>query len=336
MMIAAMAELDLNDVAVFVRVVEHAGFAKAARELGVPTSTLSRAVARLETATGTRLVHRNTRSVTPTSEGQSFYAEVAPAVQALRHAARGVDGHEREPRGRLRISAPNDIGSTFVAGLVTAFTERYPLVEVNVELTTRQVNLVQEGFDLALRASGKLSDSSLVARKAGELEGELYASPGYLSVHGAPATVAELEQHRCVLFRPNQGEVTWTLDGPEGEVERLVRGRIGGDDFLFVRAAASKGAGIAMLPRMVASDDLAAGRLVRVLPAYVSRGAALYIVYAAARTLPAKVSAFRDFVLQSCSAVRSVPPERGQPSLRPPTQRPPTLRPERPRAKRRS
>lgn len=146
-----MAELDLNDVAVFVRVVEHAGFAKAARELGVPTSTLSRAVARLEEATGARLVHRNTRSVTPTSEGQAFYAEVAPAVAALRHAARGVDSNEREPRGKLRISAPNDIGSTFVAGLVTAFTQRYPEVQVMVELSTRQVNLVQEGFDLALR-----------------------------------------------------------------------------------------------------------------------------------------------------------------------------------------
>jgi DNA-binding transcriptional LysR family regulator len=327
-----MADLDLNDVAVFVRVVEHAGFAKAARELGVPTSTLSRAVARLESATGTRLVHRNTRSVSPTSEGQAFYAEVAPAVLALRHAARGVDGHEREPRGRLRISAPNDIGSTFIAGLVTAFTERYPLLTVNVELSTRQVNLVQEGFDLALRASVKLSDSSLVARKAGELEGELYASPGYLSAHGTPVTADDLAQHRCVLFRPNDGEATWTLWGPEGELERRVRGRIGGDDYLFVRAATLSGAGVAALPRLVAADDVAAGRLVRVLPAYVLRGAALYVVYAAARTLPAKISVFRDFVLHWCGASgapRSVPPERGRSS-----QVPAAVRPERSRNKR--
>lgn len=319
-----MAELDLNDVAVFVRVVEHAGFAKAARELGVPTSTLSRAVARLEDATGARLVHRNTRSVTPTSEGQAFYAEVAPAVQALRHAARGVDAREREPRGRLRISAPNDIGSTFVAGLVTAFSERHPALEVNVELSNRQVNLVQEGFDLALRASGKLSDSSLVARKAGELEGELYASPGYLSAFGSPATLGDLEQHRCVLFRPNGGELTWTLEGPEGRVEQRVVGRIGGDDFLFVRAVTLSGAGIAVLPRMVAADDVAAGRLVRVLPSYVLRGTALYVVYAAARTLPAKITAFRDFVLQACTgAGRSQPPpERTRPSLRPASVRP--------------
>jgi len=119
-------------------------------------------------------------------------------VLTLRHAARGVDGNEREVRGRLRISAPNDIRATLVVGVVSAFTERYPHVEVSVELSMRKVNLVQEGFDVALRASGKLSDSSLMARKAGDLEAELYAAPGYVSARGAPVTLAE---HRCVLDR---------------------------------------------------------------------------------------------------------------------------------------
>jgi DNA-binding transcriptional LysR family regulator len=222
-------------------------------------------------------------------------------VLALEHAARGVDGHEREVRGRLRITAPNDLGSTFVARLVTAFTERHPHVKVDVELSMRKVNLVQEGFDVALRASAKLSDSSLVARKAGELEGELYASPVYVSEWGAPATAAELAAHRCLLFRPEDGETVWTLEGPGGVVEQPVRGRIGGDDFLFLRAAALGGAGIALLPRLIASEDLQAGRLVRVLPSYIQRGASLYVVYAAARVLPAKIAAFRDFVLGACS-----------------------------------
>lgn len=327
-----MPELDLNDVAVFVRVVEHAGFAKAAREIGVPTSTLSRAVARLESATGTRLVHRNTRNVTPTSEGHAFYLEVAPAVLTLRHAARGVDGNEREVRGRLRISAPNDIGSTFVAGVVAAFADRYPHVEVCVELSTRKVNLVQEGFDVALRASGKLSDSSLVARKATDLEAELYASPSYLNAWGVPATPADLDAHRCVLFRPDDGESTWALDGPDGVTERKVRGRVSGDDFLFVRATALSGAGIAMLPRIIAVDDVAAGRLVRVLPLHTVRGAALYVVYAGARVLPPKIAAFRDFVLQSCSgtlASRAVA-ERLPPSVRPAERKPLRVKPRRP------
>jgi DNA-binding transcriptional LysR family regulator len=309
-----MAELDLNDVAAFVRVVERAGFAKAARELGVPTSTLSRAVARLEAATGTQLVYRNTRNTTPTSEGQTFYSAVAPAVLTLQHAARAADGNEREARGRLRISAPNDIGSTFVARLVAAFTERYPHVDVSVELSMRQVNLVQEGFDVALRASEKLSDSSLVARKAGDLEAALYASPAYLNSSGAPTTPGDLDAHRCVLFRPDNGQASWTLHGPDGVLERRVRGRIGGDDFSFVRGAALAGAGVALLPQLIAADDVAAGRLVRVLPRYVVRGASLYIVYAAARVLPAKIAAFRDFVLQSCSNAPAAPSRSVRPS----------------------
>jgi len=334
-----MAALDLNDVAAFVRVVERSGFAKAARELGVPTSTLSRAVARLEAATGTRLVYRNTRAVTPTSEGQAFYAEVAPAMLTLQQAARAVDGNEREVRGRLRVSAPNDLGSTFVAGLVAGFTARYPLVDVNVELSMRQVNLVREGFDLALRASEKLNDSSLVARKAGDLEAALYASPGYLSAWGAPTELDDLDAHRCVLFRPDNGEAIWTLHGPEGVVERRVRGRIGGDDHSFVRGAALAGAGVALLPHLIAADDVASGRLVHVLPQYAMRGAALYVVYAAARVLPAKISAFRDFALQSCGS--NAPPPRGSAdrapaSLLPPApQRPPSrsVRPSKARVK---
>lgn len=327
-----MPELDFNDVAVFVRVVEHGGFAKAARELGVPTSTLSRAVARLETATGTRLVHRNTRNVTPTSEGHAFYQEVAPAVLTLRHAARGIDGNEREVRGRLRISAPNDIGSTFVAGVVTAFAERYPNVEVCVELSMRRVNLVQEGFDVALRAAEKLSDSSLVARKAADLEVDLYASPGYLSARGVPATPADLAAHQCVLFRSVAGASSWVLDGPEGVVEIEVRGRISGDDYLFVRGAVLSGAGIALLPRIIAVDDVAAGRLVRVLPSHTVRGAALFVVYASARALPPKIAAFRDFVVQSCSgALTSRPAAERLPasSVRPAKRTSPRPRPRR-------
>lgn len=295
-----MAELDLNDVAMFVRVVEHAGFAKAARVLGVPTSTLSRAVSRLEKAAGALLVHRNTRNVRATVEGQSFYREVAPLVLALRQAARAVEEHAPELRGTLRVSAPNDLGATFVAGLVSAFSERYPRVTVQVELSVRNVDLVREGFDVALRASDKLTDSSLVARKAGELEAELYAAPAYIASHGAPADVAALAEHRCILFRPDHGVGVWRLDGPEGLVEQRVRGPIGGDDYLFVRAVALWGAGIALLPRMVAADDVAAGRLVRVLPRHAARGAALYVVYVATHTLPAKIAAFRDLVLGSC------------------------------------
>ena len=292
-----MAQLDLNDVAIFVRVVEHAGFAKAARELGVPTSTVSRAVSRLEGTLETRLVNRNTRSVTATSEGRTFYAAVSPAVAAVNQAARGVDGGDRAPRGRLRVSAPNDLGSTFVAGVVASFVERYPNVVVDVELSGRRVNLVEEGFDLAVRATGKMLDSSLVARKVGELESDLYASRAYVDVHGVPATVEALSDHACVLFRPRDGHESWPLDGPSGQLVHAAKGRVSGDDFTFVRAAVLAGAGIALLPRIVAAEDVVAGRLVHILPQYVRRGASMHIVYAAGAKVPAKIAAFRDFMI---------------------------------------
>ena len=298
-MMGDMAQLDLNDVAIFVHVVEHTGFAKAARELGVPTSTVSRAVSRLEGALETRLVNRTTRSVAPTSEGRAFYAADTPAVAARAQAARGVDGGDRAPRGRLRVSAPNDLGGTFVAGVVSAFVERYPNVAVDVELTMRRVNLVKEGFDLAVRATGKMLDSSLVARKVGDLESDLYASRAYLDVHGLPATIAALSDHACVLFRARDGRAEWTLEGPKGTVEHSARGRISGDDYTFVRGAVLAGAGIALLPRILATEDVMAGHLVHVLPAYVQRGAALHVVYAAGAKVPAKIAVFRDFTIEA-------------------------------------
>jgi DNA-binding transcriptional LysR family regulator len=338
----AVSELDLNDVAVLVRVLERAGFARAARELGVPTSTVSRAVARLESSLGTLLVHRNTRSVTATNEGRAFYAEVAPAMLALQRAARTVDGSDLAPRGRLRLSAPNDLGSSFVAGVVTAFAERYPKVDVDVELSMRKVNLVEEGFDLALRASDKLNDSALVARRVGDLEAELYASLGYVQAHGLPATIEAVAEHACVLFRAKSGEAEWVLHGPSGLTRQRVRGRISGDDFTFVRAAALSGAGVALLPRLVAAEDLAAGRLVRVLPAYTQRGASLHVVYARTRKVPAKILVFRDFVLEAFVerariALPGASPPRPLPEPKPPERSPPELdlsRTKRPRTKR--
>ncbi len=293
-----MAPFDLNDVAVFVRVVDLGGFAKAARELRVPTSTVSRAVARLEESVGTRLMQRTTRSVRATAEGRAFYAEVAPAVAALHRAAHGLDAADRAPRGRLRMTAPHDIAITFLADVVVAFTERHPRVAIDLELTGRKVNLVDEGFDLAIRA-GKLTDSSLVARRVGDLEADLYASFDYVKAHGAPATPSDLENHACVLFRAKEGLAEWQLQGPDGDEDVTVRGRIAADDFTFVLAAVLARGGIGLMPRILAAHDVEAGRLLRVLPSYGTPGVGLYIVHPSSRNVPGKVAAFRDFVLEA-------------------------------------
>jgi DNA-binding transcriptional LysR family regulator len=306
-----MAELNLDDLAVFVRVVERGGFASAARELGAPTSTISRAIARLESSAGVRLLHRTTRSLRPTSEGHELYATVAPAVTTLRTAARTLEPSTRRPKGRLRVSAPNDLCAGFLAEVIVAFLERHPLVQLDFVLTNQHTDLVSEGFDVALRATARLHDSSLVARKLGELELRLYAAPQYLLKHGAPATWEDLAKHECVLFRATDLARTWALQGAGGDASVHVRGRVGGDDFTFVRAILRAGGGIGILPHINSVSDEASGQLVRVLPGYRLRGASLYIVYPSAQNVPARVTAFRDFVIEAFRPW-SAPREKGE------------------------
>ena len=300
---------DLNELRVFVRVVDRGGFAAAARELGVPVSTVSRAIVRLEERTGARLLQRTTRSVRLTSEGSALYASVGDAVGSLERAARGLEPASRVPRGLLRVSAPAEIGATFLADVAVAFGERYPHVQLELSLGNRAVNLVDEGFDVAVRAAARLADSSLVARKLGELEHGLYASPRYLDRHGAPASPAELAAHRCVVFRGDGLVKTWRLrDGGSDEaIDVEIRARLGGDDFTYLRGVVGAGGGIALLPRLVCTKDEAAGRLVRVLPRVSAKGATLYVLYPSAAHVPARVTAFRDVVAEAFEAWRSRP-----------------------------
>jgi DNA-binding transcriptional LysR family regulator len=296
--------LDLNDLRVFVRVVDRGGFAAAARELGVPTSTVSRTIARLEASTGSRLLHRTPRSVSATSDGLTVYAEVNQAVATLERAARALEPATRQPRGILRLTAPPDLGGAFLADVAVAFGERYPLVQVEATLTNRTVSLVDEGLDVAVRAATRLADSSLVAKKVGDLDHALYASPRYIQQYGAPSSPGDLNGHRCIVFRAKDLAKTWRLHDAEGTVEVDVRGRMGGDDFGYLRAAVLAGAGVALIPRLLCAKDEAAGRLVRVLPSFGAKGAGLFVLYPSTVHVPARVTAFRDFVAAAFEAAR--------------------------------
>ena len=295
-----MLDMDLNDVAAFVRVVESSGFAKAARQLGVPTSTVSRAVARLEQSVGVRLLHRTTRNLSVTSEGHAFHQRVAPLVASLRDATRTLGAGGKEPEGRLRVTAPNDIGSAFLSEEIVRFVDRYPLLHVELMLTNRKLNLVSEGIDVAVRA-GRLESSSLVARKIGTLHVDFYASPAYAERFRLPGNLAELSRHKIVAFGAREGKLTQVLDGPRGQESIELSCRIACDDFGFVRATLVAGGGIGLIPRMIAASELATGRLVRVLPDYGVSGGALFVIYPSARQTPTKVTLFRDFLAKRCA-----------------------------------
>jgi len=300
-----MTDLSLDDLAVLVRVVERGNFASVARDLGTPTSTVSRAIARLEERAGVRLLHRTTRHVTPTSDGHELYAAVAPAVGSLRATAQALEPSGKQPRGRLRLTAPGDLCNGFLSDVVVGFAERHPLVQLDFVVTNRRVNLVEEGFDLALRASARLADSTLVARKLGDLQLRLYAAPRYLERHGAPAAPSDLVNHQTVLFRAEALSRTWQLERAGESTSVSLRGRMGGDDMGVVRAMVLAGAGIGLLPHLNCAADEASGKLRRVLPAYHVRGAGLYLLYPSKRHVPARVAAFRDYVAAAFDAWES-------------------------------
>jgi DNA-binding transcriptional LysR family regulator len=294
-----MNGIDLNDVATFVRLAEGGGFTAAARALGVPKSTVSRALARLERQLGVRLVHRTSRALALTDAGRAYYERVHDAVAGVEHATADVVDMGTEPRGTIRVTAPIDLGEMLLAEVIAQFLEKYPQVRFEVSLTSRVVDLVAEGFDLAIRASA-LGDSSLVARKLGHADLGLFASTEYLKRRGKPTTVADLASHDFVRFRAFEQGRPIVLRGPGGAEHRVeLRGPVAADDLLFVHRLISLGEGIGLFPLFFAACTWQMERegLVRVLPDWTMRGGDIHVVVPSARHEPRRVKLFRDFLL---------------------------------------
>jgi DNA-binding transcriptional LysR family regulator len=288
--------MDLNRAAVFVRVVDEGGFSAAARALRLPKSSVSRSVALLEEELGARLLQRSTRKVHLTEAGTAFYDRASRGLAGVEEAAAAVADLQGSLRGSVRITAPVDAGVWLLAPVVARFVALHPAVHVDVVLTGRVVDLVAEGIDFALRA-GVLRDASLIARKLGRADLALYATPAYLARKGTPARPADLARHDCILFRPDRGRATWTLTGPAGVEEVEVGGPVGADDFSFVQRIVVAGAGIGLLPSFLCTDAASTGGLTRVLPEHRGPGGPFHLVYPSARYLPARATAFRDFLL---------------------------------------
>jgi DNA-binding transcriptional LysR family regulator len=212
-------------------------------------------------------------------------------------------------RGLIRITAPVDAGVWVLEPVLSAFARLHPEVQTEVVLTGRVVDMVDEGFDLALRA-GILRDTSLIARKLAGGETGLFASPRYLRRRGTPKRVTDLATHDCVLFRPTRGRSTWNLIGPQGEESIEVSGVVGADDFSFIRGALLSGAGIGVMPSFLAALGSKSDRLVRVLPGHAFRSAPMQLVYPSARYLPRRVVALRDHLIQHLGAREELPVKR--------------------------
>lgn len=286
--------MDLNLLAVFEAVARTSSFSAAARELGIPKSSASRAVARLENELRVQLLFRTTRRVSLSAAGTALYDGITPLLRSLKAALGELPEREEAPSGTLKITAPVDLGVLFLAEVLTRYTARYPAVSVDLHLTGRVVDLVGEGFDVALRIASKLEDSSLIVRRAAPVPLQLFASPLYLARRGTPRSEEDLAAHDWVAFRG--GPQTVRMTGPRQPAGRPAR--IVCDDLFFARYAIRSGAGIGLLPTFVAEPDLATGALVRIVPRFERLAGSLFIVTPAARHVPRKVTAFRDLVLE--------------------------------------
>lgn len=289
------ATVDLALIPVFVEVVRCQSFSGAARQLGLPRSSVSRQVARLEEQLDTQLLRRTTRRLALTDEGAAYFERAVLALQGLEEARLALAESTQMPRGVLRVSVPFDMAA-MLAPIIVELVDRYPELRVEVEPSNRRVDLIAEGYDAALRAGPGLEDSSLVARKILTVPFRVLAASSYVLEHGRPSHPSELVNHRCLLFRPRNGQAIWTLRNDEGEQHRLeLTGNLAADDLAFLTALARTGAGVALLPDLTRRDR---DGLECLLPGW--RGAfesSLYLVYPSARYLPPKLTAFRDFVV---------------------------------------
>jgi DNA-binding transcriptional LysR family regulator len=293
-------EPDLNAMRVFAKVAEQGSFVAAARALSIPTSTVSRRVAELEESLGARLLHRTTRRVRLTDDGALFYERCARLVAEARNAVDELVAKQDRPKGRLRVSTPPLFAQLVLGDVAAAALRRWPELELEIVSSERRVSLVDEGFDIAIRV-GALEDSSLIARRIGDARRIVCASPAYLAEHGEPASPGDCAHHHCIVVRPGSA---WHFVGPDGPVHAPVLGRLALNDILGARRAALAGIGLAYLPAVACTEDLASGRLVAVLGAWTRRAAAaIWGLHATGRLAPPKVRAFLDLLVEHFASI---------------------------------
>jgi DNA-binding transcriptional LysR family regulator len=290
----------LDDFYYFAKVLEHGGYAKAARVLGIPKSRLSRHVAALETRLGVRLVNRSTRKFVVTDVGQEVRQHALAMLAEADAAIEAVEFARAEPRGLIKASCPVALAQTVMAQFLPAFLARYPKIRLVLHATNRRVDVLNEGFDVALRVrTTPTGEDGLVMRSFGESRNLLVASVTYLEQSGRPARPEELAQHSTLSFAPETDRQTWDLRDSKGVAAPIEHSpRFICHDFPLLRAAVLAGLGVALLPESVVRADLESGRLEQVLPAWTLPLGVFHVVFPTRRGLLPSVRAFIDFLAE--------------------------------------
>lgn len=282
----------------FVTVVESGGFSESARRLDVSKALISKQVAQLEDALGVRLLHRTTRKVSPTSSGQAYYEQCKPLLNELNELDESIQGTDRALQGDFRISAPTTFAEMHLLPIISSFSKQNPGVQVKLELTDRFINLVEERIDLAIRI-GSLEESSLVARKVGEIRMLLCASPDYLKAHKLPATLEGLSGTPCIVDSNNPDGNQWTLVNEFGTTILPVEESIRVNNARAARDLVLDGNGIGFLPSFVVQKYLDKGSLINIFDNYASQPIGIYAIYLHRKHLSVKVRTMIDLLKQS-------------------------------------
>ncbi|CAN7291391.1 LysR family transcriptional regulator [Acidovorax sp. LjRoot129] len=293
-------EVMLGSIELFCLAAEAESFTGAAQQAGLTPAAVSRSIARLEERLQVRLFVRTTRKIRLTDGGKSYFDQCRQALNRLSEAERELTGTQAEPAGKLRISVPTTLGHCRVLPALPGFRARYPKVQIEVQLSNRNVDFTADGFDLAVRARAQ-ADSGLIARKLMDAELVVVATPGYLQSAGVPEQLEDLASHECIQFvLPSTGQpVPWVFRKDDQDVEV---GTTGGltcfDDLLGVATLARHGAGLLQTYRFIVEDDLRRGDLVEVLQRHGGRSRPFSILYPAGRHMPLRVRVFIDYLVE--------------------------------------
>lgn len=289
---------DIVGMIFFARVVEAKSFSAAAEKLGVAKSAVSARIAKLEGQLGVRLLNRTTRQIALTEDGLHLYEHCAKLVTDADEALEIVAGTGKSPRGTLRISAPGEFSTYYLAKPLSRFLAAHPDVRVDLRLSDRFVDIVNEGIDIAIRITWALPDSSLIARKISSDRGVVCASPAYLAKHGTPTRPEDLIEHSCMRYSLVRNSDHWVFK-KDGHITRVpVSGSIVADSGSFMREAAIEGHGLVVLPTFIVAGALANGSLVTVLDEYDLGELNIYAVHAHKNVVPAKVRAFIEHLVK--------------------------------------
>lgn len=283
---------------VFRHVSELESFAAAGRRLGLSPAAVSKNIAELEASLGVRLINRTTRRMALTEEGRIYLQHIVRGLDALADADQALSPRQVTPSGLLRISAPMTVTLTLLSSTIPRFLSRYPEITLDLQLDDKQADLIEDGFDLAIRGSDHLEDSSLIARKLATMEHVLCAAPSYFEVHGKPQTPSDLKSHNCLRFSLSAQANGWLFE-KDGYSEQVIpNAQYSVNSSLAIRDALREGFGISLIPYPYVEEDIKNGRLESVLDDWRTVATTLYAVYPSRLYLAPKIRVFLDFVAE--------------------------------------